>query len=130
MTSDRPRKALAAMMLGIGTLHFLTPRFFDELIPRSLGNARAWTYASGAAELTAGALVLDRRTARFGGWAAFAVILGVWPGNWKMAIDAGTPHDAASWVAWLRLPLQIPLLLWARHVARTATPDQSLLERS
>jgi uncharacterized membrane protein len=130
MGSDRSRKLLAAMLLSIGTLHFVTPKFFDALIPGPLGNPRAWTYASGVAELTAGALVLNRRTTKVGGWMAFAVILGVWPGNWKMAFDAGAPHDAASWAAWLRLPLQIPLLLWARSVARAAAAGQSLLERS
>lgn len=131
MTPNRSRKLLAAMMLSIGTLHFVTPRFFDDLIPEPLGNPRAWTYGSGLAELTAGALVLNGRTTKVGGWVTFAVILGVWPGNWKMAFDAGAPHDAASWAAWLRLPLQIPLLLWARHVARSASPNsQSLLERS
>jgi uncharacterized membrane protein len=120
-TVERRRKGLAALLLGIGTLHFLTPRFFDELIPAVLpGTARAWTYGSGVAELTAGALVLNRRTARIGGFAAFVVILGVWPGNWKMALDAGAPHDAASWAAWLRLPLQLPLLWWAWRVARDA----------
>ena len=51
---ERRRKGLAALLLGIGTLHFLTPRFFDELIPGALpGTARAWTYGSGVAELTA-----------------------------------------------------------------------------
>jgi uncharacterized membrane protein len=120
MNTERKRKALAGMLLGIGTLHFVAPKFFDALIPGPLGNPRAWTYGSGVAELTAGALVLNPRTARTGGWFAFAVILGVWPGNWKMAFDAGAPHDAASWAAWLRLPLQIPLLLWARSVGRAA----------
>jgi uncharacterized membrane protein len=134
---ERRRKGLAALLLGIGTLHFLTPRFFDELIPGWLGNPRAWTYGSGVAEITAGALVLNRRTTKVGGWAAFAVILGVWPGNWKMALDAGAPQDAASWVAWLRLPLQLPLLWWAGKVAMDADPaapdapsDQSDRSRS
>src|SRR5262249_28685228 len=112
-------------MLTIGTLHFLTPRFFDALIPGPLGKPRAWTYGSGVAELTAGALVLNPRTARAGGWMTFAVILGVWPGNWEMAFDAGAPHDAASWAAWLRLPLQIPMLLWARSVGRAPARGQS-----
>ena len=120
-TFERRRKGLAGLLLGIGTLHFFTPRFFDELIPAALpGTARAWTYGSGVAELTAGALVLNRRTTRIGGFAAFAVILGVWPGNWKMALDAGAPHDAGSWAAWLRLPLQLPLLWWAWRVGRDA----------
>jgi uncharacterized membrane protein len=120
--SERSRKGLAFMMLGIGTMHFVAPRFFDELIPEPLGNPRAWTYGSGVAELTAGALVLNRRTTRVGAWATFFVILGVWPGNWKMALDAGAPHDAASWVAWLRLPLQLPLLWWAYRNTREVTP--------
>jgi uncharacterized membrane protein len=109
-------------MLGVGTMHFLAPKFFDELIPEPLGNPRAWTYGSGVAEITAGALVLNKQTSRAGAWMTFFVILGVWPGNWKMALDAGAPRDAASWVAWIRLPLQLPMLWWAYRNTRLPTP--------
>lgn len=101
------------MLVGAGVMHFAKPELYEPLIPEPLGDARSWVYGSGVAELAAGALVLNPRTSRVGAWAAALVIIGVFPGNLKMAVDAGAPRDAKSIAAWLRLPLQIPLLRWA-----------------
>lgn len=111
---------LVGMLAGVGTLHFVHPRSFDGLVPGALGNPRLWTYASGAAELTGAALLALPRTRRFGGWWTAVLFVAVFPGNVKAALDAGmpgvpAPFDSAT-AAWLRLPLQIPLVLWAlRH---------------
>ena len=118
---DRSRRALGALMVGMGGLHFAAPRLFEPLIPEVLGDARAWVYGSGVAELVAGGLVLDRRTSRLGAAVTAAVMVGVYPGNIKMALDAGRPHDAQSWAAWARLPFQAPLIWWA--LSHTRAPD-------
>ena len=76
------------------------------------------------AELTAGALVANRGTTRLGAWMTLAVLVGVYPGNIKMALDAGRPRDVAGWAAWLRLPLQFPLFWWAWRHTRPATPNR------
>jgi uncharacterized membrane protein len=118
--SENGRKALAAFMIVAGVLHFVAPRFYEELIPEELGDARTWVYGSGIAELVAGGLVLNRRTSRLGAWVTLIVLIGVYPGNLKMALDAGAPTDAASWAAWIRLPFQIPMWWWAwRHTRPT-----------
>lgn len=42
------------------------------------------------------------------------VLLGVWPANWWFAIDSlGSGDVWLAVAAWLRLPLQIPLIIWA-----------------
>jgi len=123
---ERPSLVLlCGMLAGVGTLHFVHPRTFDEMIPPALGNARAWTYLSGAAEITAAALLAHPRTRRFGGWWAAILLVAVFPGNIQAALDGGTrgapaPLDSAA-AAWLRLPLQIPLVLWALRHARGRT---------
>lgn len=112
----RSRLALAAVMLGTGTLHFVAPKFYDALIPDALpGPVRAWVYGSGVAELAAGALIVNRKTERLGAWASFAVFVGVYPGNIYDAIQ-NPPTDGRGIVSLVRLPLQIPLFFWAlRH---------------
>jgi len=117
------------MFAGVGTLHFVHPRTFDEMIPPALGNARTWTYLSGAAELTAAALLAHPRTRRFGGWWAAVLLVAVFTGNVQAAIDGGTrgapaPLDSTT-AAWIRLPLQIPLVLWALRHARGRTLRRS-----
>lgn len=116
----RSRLRLATMMLVMGTLHFVIPAQFDKIIPKwvPFGSPRFWTLSSGAAELTSGALMLSPRTSRAGGAAAFATIATVYPANVQMAIDAGAPKNPAAIAAWLRLPLQFPMLATALKVAR------------
>jgi hypothetical protein len=55
---------IAAMLVGIGTVHFLAPKPFDDIVPAELpGDARFYTYASGVVEIATGALLVPRRTA-------------------------------------------------------------------
>jgi uncharacterized membrane protein len=115
--------AMVALMGGAGTTHFTNPGFYDPIVPKWMpGTARTWTYLSGVAELTSAALMVNRRTRRIGGWASLATILAVWPANWQMAIDGGMkdqdpPFDSAA-VAWIRVPLQLPMIRGAWKVAR------------
>jgi uncharacterized membrane protein len=109
---------LAALLTTSGTLHFLVPGPFDSIVPRALpGKARTWTYLSGAAELAVAAAILHPRTRRLGGLAAAALFVGVFPANVKMAADWRQAHPAKQAIAFGRLPLQVPLVLWARRVA-------------
>lgn len=107
-------------MTGAGTLHFAVPAAYDRLVPKWLGEPRLWTLASGAAEVASGALLAWPRTRRAGAWAVVAVLVGVFPANVQVALDGGLPGAsgllASPVAAWLRLPLQVPLVLWAfRH---------------
>nr|WP_238427277.1 DoxX family protein [Streptomyces adustus] len=110
---------LAGLLATAGTAHFAAPRQFDATVPRALpGSPRTWTYASGVAELALAAGLAVPRTRRVAALAAAAFFVGVFPANVKMAVDwrnRPTPQKAA---ALGRLPLQIPLVLWARSVAR------------
>lgn len=113
------RLGLAALMIGAGVTHFVSPGFYDDLVPDWMpGDPRTVTQVSGFAELTVGTLLLGRRTARVGGWSTAALLVAVYPANVQMALDAGAPADAEGWAAWLRLPLQVPLVVWAVRVAR------------
>ena len=117
----RWRLGLAAFLGLAGVMHFVSPRFFDDIVPGWMpGPARTTTYVSGVAELTAAALVANRRTARVGGLVALAVFIGVYPANVQMTMDAGKPETAQEWAVWIRTPLQIPMFLWAWKVSRTA----------
>lgn len=120
---DRRALGLAAFIGGAGVMHFVRPGFFDAIVPEWMpGAARTVTYVSGAVELTGALLVANRRTRRIGGWFCFLTFLGVYPANIQSALDGGIadappPLDSAA-AAWLRLPLQLPLLWWAQRVAR------------
>ncbi|HWH27995.1 MAG TPA: hypothetical protein VNU26_03360, partial [Mycobacteriales bacterium] len=59
------------------------------------------------------------RTRRAGATAAAALLVAVFPGNVYMAVE---PGDVPRWLALARLPLQVPLVLWALQVRRSTEP--------
>ena len=121
-TAGRPI-TLAALLLVMGPLHFALPGPFERLVPRALGSARFWVYASGAAELLSGAALLSTRTRRAGAWGAAVTLVAVFPGNVQMAVAAGAPATPLAAALWARLPLQVPLVAWAlRHTGARAAP--------
>jgi uncharacterized membrane protein len=110
---------LAASLTTTGILHFARPRPFDRIVPRSLpGSRRTWTYASGVAELAVAAAVAVPRTRRLGGLAAAGLFAAVFPANVKLAVDWRNAPVGRRAVAYGRLPLQVPLVLWGLQVAR------------
>ncbi|MEV0411523.1 hypothetical protein AB0I68_12155 [Streptomyces sp. NPDC050448] len=112
---------LAGLLAGAGVAHAVAPKQFDATVPSALpGTPRQWTYASGAAELALAAGVAHPRTRRVAALAAAAFFVGVFPANVKMAVDARRRSPAVRAVAVARLPLQLPLVLWARNVSRGA----------
>ena len=112
---------VAAMLLGIGTLHFVAPKPFDSIIPVELpGSPRLYTYGSGVAELAIGALLVPQRTRRSAALAAVALFIGVFPGNVNMVrLWWGKPWPMRI-VALARLPLQIPMITTALKIRRNS----------
>jgi len=116
---------LAAFLLLAGIAHFIVPRSYERIVPRLLGDPAFWVRWSGVAEIGCAALVAHPRTRRPGALAAVSLFVAVFPANVQMALDggiAGQPFPLGSAaVAWARLPLQIPVILWAWRVARSAS---------
>ncbi|MGV0790112.1 hypothetical protein ABQF33_24715 [Mycolicibacterium sp. XJ2] len=110
---------MAAGLLGIGTLHFVAPKPFDDIIPAELpGSPRFYTYASGVAELGVAGVLLAPKTRRFGALAAVALFVAVFPGNVNMVRLWWDKPLPMRLVAIARLPLQIPMIVQAVKVYR------------
>jgi uncharacterized membrane protein len=112
---------IAALLLGVGTVHFVAPIPFDEIIPAELpGSPRFYTYASGVAEIGIGGLLLVQRTRRLAALAAAALFVAVFPGNVNMCrLWWGKPWPMRIF-ALARLPLQIPMITAALKVSRNS----------
>jgi uncharacterized membrane protein len=118
-SSKRNAYALAGLMAAAGTTHFVAPKPYDTTVPEQLpGGPRAWTYASGVAELACAAAIVVPKTRRAGALATAALFVAVFPANVKMAYDWRHRPLPQRAVAYGRLPLQAPLVAWALKVAR------------
>lgn len=119
----RSRYALAAGLAAMTVLHLARPRPFEVMIPEWLpGDPTVWNLAAAATEGTSAVLLARERTAGLGGKLAFATFAGVWVANIQAAIDGGY-RGVPGWLgsptaAWLRVPLQLPLLWWSARIAR------------
>ena len=97
-----------------GTIHLVRPQVFEPLVPAKLGDRTAWVYASGAVELACAAGLVTRQ--RWAPAAAAATLAVIWVGNVEMARRWQRSSRRPAWQkvgAWARLPLQVPLIVWA-----------------
>jgi uncharacterized membrane protein len=112
-------KLLAGIFAVSGVVHLVKPSFYEPLMPAWVPAHREVILASGVAELACAAALGVPRTRSAAGWVSAALLLGVWPGNLKMALDS-TRTDSTGFkvLAWSRLPLQIPMIRAALKAAR------------
>lgn len=121
-SSQRSALGLATLLGGSGVLHFAAPKPYDSIVPTALpGSARTWTYLSGVAELVVAAALVVPRFRRLGGLLAALLFVAVFPANVQMALDYQRSDKPlpARLIAFGRLPLQIPLVLWALRVRKS-----------
>ena len=114
-------KIVAGAFLVSGTVHVVRPSVFKPLMPSWVPAHHEVIVGSGVAELLCAAGLLLPATRKVAGPASAALLLGVFPGNIKMAVDAmkgsNRPFQAATLA---RLPLQLPMIRAAWR-ARLAT---------
>lgn len=119
----RDALALAVLFATSGVLHLIRPQIFETIVPSYVPAPRAMVYASGVAEIGCAAGLVGRRTRRVAGLASMALLIAVFPANIEMAVDS--TRSSSRWfqaVAFLRLPLQVPMIWVAYRAARGGQP--------
>lgn len=114
---------VAAVFTGSGILHLVRPDIFMALVPRGLPASDLIVAVSGLAELTCAAGLVTRQP--WAGPVSAALLIAVFPGNVQFALDqaaSATADPRMVAAAWLRLPLQIPLIWAALQARRPAGP--------
>jgi uncharacterized membrane protein len=113
------RRLFGPVFMFTGVLHFVIPRTYEAIVPDWLPAHRELVYASGVAELAAGAGLLHPRTRRAAMWFAIATLVAIFPANVHMALNPeryDVPGGAAA--LWARLPLQALFIAWAAAAGR------------
>ncbi|MBA3328703.1 MAG: DoxX family protein [Solirubrobacterales bacterium] len=104
---------LCGVFVLAGTLHFVRPQMYEEIMPGYLPAHRELVLISGAAEIAGGVGVAARRTRRAAGWGLIAVLIAVFPANLNMALNPERYRQIPELLLWARLPLQAAAIWWA-----------------
>ena len=111
------RVLLALLFVAAGVWHLVRPGTYLRIMPPALPAPLLLVYVSGVAEIAGGLGLLLPATRRWAGWGLLALLVAVFPANVYMAL-IHEQLDISGWVAWGRLPLQLPLLWWVWRAAR------------
>jgi len=116
------QRLLAAFFSFTGTMHFVSPRSFEAIVPPGVP-AREAVIVSGIAEIAGGLAVLHPRTRGFARWWLLALLLAVYPANIYMAVSPEQVkgldlNKIPRWTLWARLPLQFLAMIWVWRATR------------
>lgn len=115
----RDAKVVVAAFLVSGTVHLVKPEVFEPLMPSWMPAHREVIIASGVAELAGAVGMVLPATRRVAGLASAALLVAVFPGNVKMAMDAQRGRSTGfKAVTLARLPLQLPMIRGALRAGR------------
>ncbi len=116
----RNARIIAGIFAVSGVVHLVRPEFYEPIVPAWVPAHREVVLGSGVAELALAAGLLAPPTRRLAGWGSVALLVGVFPANVKMALDAlGGDNLPLQVGSVLRLPLQWPMI----RAAHAATRD-------
>ena len=116
--------AFVVFYLVAGLMHFIQPDFYIQVIPKYLGDSSLLNQAAGIAEIAIAIAAVFKTTRTLAGYGTIAMLL-VFVVPHVYFIQLGSCAGdlcIPSWVAWLRLLVIHPLLLyWAYAISKNKT---------
>jgi len=103
---------LAGVFIIAGVMHFVSEKFFLRITPLWVPFRRFVVLSSGIVEIALGMGLLFNETRVYSAWGLVTLLIAVWPANFYHYLSRNK-LDPPKWALLLRLPLQIPLILWA-----------------
>jgi len=106
-----------------GANHFVSPDFYQTIMPPFLPWPVALIYISGVAEILGGAGVLVPWSRPFAGWGLIALLIAVFPANIYAVIHSISSNPLVKILLIARLPFQAVLIAWVYTSCIVRTPD-------
>ena len=113
---------LSVFFIVAGVNHFRDPEFYLAMMPPALPAHGFLVALSGVLEIAGGVAVLVPRLRAMAGWGLVLVLMGMFPANIHMALNAELFADVPEAVLWGRLPFQIVFIAWALWATRPERP--------
>lgn len=116
-------KLILKWMFGIafilaGINHFLNTNFYLRMMPPMFPAHLFLVYLSGVCEILLGLLLLIPKFTRTAAWGLIALLVAVFPANIYMALNPNLFPEFSAAALYLRLPLQLVLIIWAYWFTR------------
>lgn len=110
------RTVYSVILFSAGVLHFIHEPVFRKIVPKILPFRKVIVLISGVFEIMFSVLLWIKKGQRFTSKLLAFFMIAVFPANVYMAIKRigiKPGQKANPWLVWLRLPLQIPLVVGA-----------------
>jgi uncharacterized membrane protein len=107
--------SMVALYLIAGFNHFWHPRMYQRMMPPYIPYHLPIVYISGGFEIVFALLLLPIATRWLAAWLIIALLIAVFPANIQMAMDYSRRQNPYTWLAILRLPVQLLLIAWPGH---------------
>jgi uncharacterized membrane protein len=105
--------SMVIFYVAAGINHFWHPRMYKSIMPPYLPYHLPLVYISGICEIAFALLLLPAFTRWLAAWLIIAMLIAIFPANIQMAINYSRRHNPYTWLAILRLPIQLLLIAWA-----------------
>lgn len=112
---------MATLYVAAGIYHFVNPAIYVAIMPPWLSHREALVAISGICEIVLGLLLFFSATRRFAAWGIIALLVAVFPANIQMMLNFIHDKNPMTWVAIVRLPIQLLLIWWAYGFARKSS---------
>lgn len=122
------RALYSALLFGAGFLHFLHEQNFRKIVPKILPFRRFIVLITGVFEMIFAVLLWVKKGQHITSKLLASFMIAVFPANVYMAlkkISFKKGKQANTWVLWLRLPLQIPLIIGALTLGKREEAEKS-----
>jgi len=112
---------IAAFFLGGGIAHFMFSPFFVAIVPDYIPTPALMVAISGVGEIAGAIGILMVRTRKIAGFALLLLlVIAVFPANLNMAQHPEQFTELPAWLLYVRLPLQLLVLIWVGYAMRRA----------
>ena len=102
---------IAFILAGIN--HFLNPDFYLKMMLPVLPQHLFLVYLSGFFEIALGVLLLIPKFTKLAAWGLIALLIAVFPANIYMAMNPQMFPEFSPLALYIRLPVQLILIVWA-----------------
>jgi uncharacterized membrane protein len=104
---------MAILYILAGFNHFRNPGMYIKIIPPFFKSPKLINAVSGIAEIVLGILLMFSLTTQYAAWGIIALLIAIFPANLYMFQNKKASFNLPKWILFVRLPLQLVLIIWA-----------------